>query len=52
MALRAMMAATEGRAQTSTKTRQLWNWYADPIWKLHPGGESKKVRKRMDYCLF
>lgn len=31
MVVRAPMAKTEGKAHTRTKTRQLWNWYAEPI---------------------
>lgn len=42
MALRAAMAATQGKAHTKTKTRQLWNWYAEPIWKLQPTRETHK----------
>lgn len=43
--VRAPMAKTEGKAQTRTKTLQLWNWYAEPIWKLHPGRESQSQQR-------
>ena len=44
MVVRAEMAATEGKAHTNTNTRQLWNWYAEPIWKLQPKRQWKEWR--------
>lgn len=41
MVVSAPMAKTEGKAQTRTKTLQLWNWYAEPIWKLQPAGTGR-----------
>lgn len=41
MVVSAPMAKTEGKAQTRTKTLQLWNWYAEPIWKLQPAGRGR-----------
>ncbi|KAG5271683.1 hypothetical protein AALO_G00182820, partial [Alosa alosa] len=54
MMLRAAMAATAGKAHTSTNTRQLWNWYAEPIWKLQPGERQRETdrerqRERSDH---
>ena len=46
MVLRAAMAATAGKAHTRTNTRQLWNWYAEPIWKLQPGNIQYRERER------
>lgn len=36
MKVSATTAQTQGRAQTTTNTRQLWNWYAEPMLKLQP----------------
>ena len=36
MKVSATTAHTQGRAQTTTNTLQLWNWYAEPMLKLQP----------------
>lgn len=36
MKVSATTAQTQGRAQTTTNTLQLWNWYAEPMLKLQP----------------
>lgn len=36
MNVSATTAQTQGRAQTTTNTLQLWNWYAEPMLKLQP----------------
>lgn len=45
MKVSATTAQTQGRAQTTTNTLQLWNWYAEPILKLQPGHSGTQHRE-------
>lgn len=45
MKVSATTAQTQGRAQTTTNTRQLWNWYAEPILKLQPGHSGTQTQR-------